>query len=391
MRALLAGLLGSAAGAPGRDVSVYREYSQPISFYDEDGERTEFAALAPDLAALRSVRELQAQEALMGKETLLEMSLGKNESVFAKSAPQPGKLTPPSGRDEGRRRTKSSGQNWLAKSLSLPSLGQTPTNAAAAAISAGARESSWGWLADEVVGATGLQAALSKDVLPEENVDPALAQPKTASGGDSAGGIGSPSANVERLGATVTPSSAEIDRGRMASGQKLPDRAVERSQASVRDLTGLEGGGATLPPGSRTSPGLAEMSQTRQMLADLSANARPDFASLRESLVSPSAGMPGKTDSARPAASPPMTPASGGGASWVGMGGRPTMSSGSIGYGSSGASGWQGGWRAQGTEGRRLTPFDPTPIPLSESVVPAASSPKTRPGSAGGGYKPAWH
>ena len=39
--------------------------------------------------------------------------------------------------------------NWLAKSLSLPALGQTHSNAAMSVIG-GNKESAWGWLADEV-------------------------------------------------------------------------------------------------------------------------------------------------------------------------------------------------------------------------------------------------
>ena len=56
MRAALAGWIACAGGAaPGRDIPVYREYTLPISFYDEQGERAVSAALAPDRVENQSV------------------------------------------------------------------------------------------------------------------------------------------------------------------------------------------------------------------------------------------------------------------------------------------------------------------------------------------------
>ena len=160
MRAALAGLLGCVLGAPGREIPVYREYTQPISFYGEDGEREEFHAAGLDQSMLRSLKDAQAREGMMGRETLLEMTMVSGDPVFGKSAAPAGMGMPiASGAGEGGRRKKDGdGQNWLAKSLVLPSLGQTPTNAAMTAMSAGGKESSWGWLAGEVA-AQGGQAS----------------------------------------------------------------------------------------------------------------------------------------------------------------------------------------------------------------------------------------
>ena len=92
MRAALACLLGAAGSAPGREVPVYREYTVPISFADEPAERTVADAGAPDLAELRSIREIQAREALMGKETLLGLNFSGGSSVFARQEPVSGKM-----------------------------------------------------------------------------------------------------------------------------------------------------------------------------------------------------------------------------------------------------------------------------------------------------------
>jgi len=191
MRAALVVLLGWAAGAPGRDVPVYREYTQPISFYDDSGERTVFGAGAPDLEAIQLVRDAKAQEGLMGKETVLDLNFGKGGSVFGASAPVAGKMAPQVGGGEERRRGSKNepDRNWLAKSLLLPSLGQANSNAAAMAVSAAEGESGWGWLADDLSGQPGEAV---EDWLEPEESDP-LALPEDgrtdpASGDDARAG-----------------------------------------------------------------------------------------------------------------------------------------------------------------------------------------------------------
>ena len=389
MRALLAGLLGSAAGASGRDIPAYREYSQPISFYDDNGERTDFASVAPDVAALRSVRDVQAQEALMGKETLLDMTFGKGESVFAKTGPLPGKLTPPaSGRDETRSGSNSSGQNWLSKSLSLPSLGQASTNAAAAAISAGTTESSWGWLADEVVGAPGLPEELPEELSPEETYDPARAQNKEVPGSEDLRGPAGLAAKANPANAEPGSPGAAADREAGVQAQTPTDRGMARNGASDRNVSG---GNELASATRRNSPAMAEMSQTRQMIAEFSAGARPDFASWREALATPSAEMPGKAVSAPsgPSSAVTLSGQSGSGG-WGAMDNRPIISSGAGSYASPGSSAWQGSWRAQSASESRLSPFEVAPTPI-EAVVPAATPAATRSNPFGGGYKPAWY
>ena len=146
MRAALAvGCAALAGAAAGRDVPVYRECTVPIAFYDEQGERASFGAVAPDLAALRTVKDAQAQAALLGKEAVVELDFVRGGSAFGAAAPVPGKLIPFGAENEPRRsKSSKSDRNWLAKSLALPSLGQTETNAALAALSTDDDESGWG-------------------------------------------------------------------------------------------------------------------------------------------------------------------------------------------------------------------------------------------------------
>jgi hypothetical protein len=392
MQAVLAGLLGCAARAPGRDIPVYREYSQPIFFYDEQGERTEFAALAPDLAARRAVRDSQAQEAMMGKETLLDLTFGNNESVFGRSASPPAMLAPRAGGGEdGRRRKDASGQNWLAKSLSLPSLGQTSTNAAASAMSAGAKESSWGWLADEVAGQTKDDAILPEDRLSAEGYDPASAPSSSSSQKDDPYGKDRAVVLADKKKAESGTSSSGAFPERVENGQKPSDRSTERGEASVRNLAGGDGMASKTMQSYRAAPAMAEMSQTRQMLAEFSAGSRPDFAALRASLLSgpaDSSGSAGASPSGQPSQSSVSSPE--GASLWGSMGSRSAIVSGSMGSSSPGAASWQGNWSAQNAGGGLISRFETAPNPVQEPLIPATKEDTPRPGPSGGGYKPAW-
>jgi hypothetical protein len=389
MRATLACLLGCAAGAPGRDILVYREYTQPISFYDDRGELTAFDGVAPDLLALQSIRDTKAQEGLMGKEAVLELTFGPGGSVFDMQAPISGKASPTAGAgQDGRRKKDDSDRNWLAKSLALPSLGQTSSNAAESAMSAGAGESSWGWLADEVTAQKDDDGApLPENISPEGKFNPLAAQEAALAGGVN------PAAQARAISKTEAEEKEKSDdaaslREPIDAGQKPSDRAVERSDTSARDLSGGDGVAAPTMQSYRAPSAVADMSQTRQMLSEFSAVARPDFAAMRQSLVADSmSAKPSMSDVSSGAGSSP---------GWGGMGSR--SSAGTIlpsgdSQGNSawqGARGWQGGWNAQNAGGSLPTRFDNLSDPAPAAASPAATGANSRPGASSGGYKPGW-
>ena len=143
-------LVGCAFAAGSQGIPVYREYSQPIAIYDESGHLASGGEVAVDVRARKMMRDAKAQEALLGQETLWDMTFSSSESVFGKASSPPMAVpAPAAGGGEGRRRKGGADDNWLAKSLSLPALGQTHSNAAMSVIG-GNKESAWGWLADEV-------------------------------------------------------------------------------------------------------------------------------------------------------------------------------------------------------------------------------------------------
>ena len=367
MRAALACLLGAAGGAPGREVPVYREYTVPISFADEPEERTVADAGAPDLVALRSIRDVQAREALMGKETLLGVSFSGGSSVFGQQAPVPGKMAPPTGGDDGRRKKRNeSSQNWLVKSLSLPALGQATSNTATTVLSVEGNESGWGWLVDEVAKSSGGAARSQEEVISEaEESNPFLR--------DRAAALAQ-AGNAEALPNNSVPKeNADPDRywpNRNALSGTEPVRPGRSGQA-LADFSA--------PKDYRVSAAAAGgMSQTRELIAGFSGGARPDFASLRESLAGAAAN---------PSDGEKIVPSNLGADLFssesrlsAGSGGVPTRSG-------AGAS-WQGEWSASGVEASVLPRLE-TPATTAVPASTPVSAP--RPGFSSGGYKPAWY
>jgi hypothetical protein len=395
MRVALAGLLGCAAGAPGRDIPVYREYTLPVLFYDERGEVTAFNAAGPDLAALQSVRDMKAREGLIGKEILLDLTFKSGASVFGGQAPPTGKMAPRVDGGADRRQENDSGRNWLAASLSLPGLGQAPTNAAESVMSSGAKESSWGWLADDVASQPG-EAARRDELRAEEEFNPAAAQEAAIMEGNNPFGTDRAAANAAKETEKVEqePSTSAAFPEGVDTGQKPSDQATERSEASTRDM---EGGGrmaSSTIKDSRVSPFVAEMSQTHQMISELSVGSRPDFsASFRTTAIGAPAGSGSGAEREISGRSGPDFPSSAGGATdWGTLGSHQGFSSSSMGAAAPAVPSWGGGWSAQNAEGgggissRFESPSDPTPAP----VVPVPPSGSSRPGTSSGGYKPAW-
>ena len=373
MRAALACLLGVAGSAPGREVPVYREYTVPISFADESGERTMADAGAPDLAERRSIREIQAREALMGKEALLGLTFSGGSSVFGQQEPVPGKMAPPAGGDDGRRNKRNeSSQSWLVKSLSLPALGQASSNAASTVMAVDGNESGWGWLVDEVAKSSGGAARSQEDVISEaEDSNPYLR--------DQAAALAQ-AGRAEALPNTSFPNERTVQDRYSPNQNELsgpePGRFGRPGQA-LADFSA--------PKDYRVSAAAAGgMSQTREILAGFSGGARPDFASLRKSLagataepsdgekiVSANLGADRSSSENRGAGDPGGVPFSGG---------VPTRSG-------AGAS-WRGGWGTSSGEASVLPRLE-TPAP---TAIPAATPVDTsRPGFSSGGYKPAWY
>lgn len=373
MRAALACLLGAAGGAPGREIPVYREYTVPISFAAAPGERLAGEAGAPDLTELRSIREVQARDALLGKETLLGLNFSGGSSAFGKQAPVPGKMAPPTGGDDGRRSKRNDvGQNWLVKSIQLPALGQTPSNAASPVMALDEYESGWGWLVDEVAKSADGVAAPQEELRAEtEEFNPFLRDRATAL---------APAGN-----ANASPNKSSVPEN---AGQ---DRSLSNPNArSGAEPVRPDGSGQALadfsaPKDYRVSLDAAGgLSQTRQLIAEFAGAARPDFTSLRESLAGATAG---------PADEEEILPANAG-ADRLSGAARPSAGSGGSAFagGASMRSGdgvsWQGGWSASGVEASVLPRLE-TP---SATALPAATpvgSP--RPGLSSGGYKPAWY
>lgn len=386
MRAALLGLLGCAASAPGREIPVHREYTRPISFYDEQGERAALDEAAPDVAALQSAMDARAQEGLMGKETLLDLTFGSGGSVFAKQAPLAGPVSPASdGSETGTRRRKPDGseRNWLVKSLTLPNLGQTSGNAAKAAMSSGAKESNWGWLADEVASQANAPEALLENLSPEEEFNPAAAQEKALAGNATPTEAGRTSSRTD--GEAAEPENAASFPARTDAGQKPSDRAAERTAASALDLSGGTRAASATMHSYRSSAPMAEMSQTRQLIAELSAGARNDLASLQASLRD-GGSIDSGGGSDRMAASrslPELSPRAGaGGGAWMGADRRASLGSGLAREGAQGPALWQGGWNAQNAAGSGLARFDnrSSPTPPALSPVPLRGNP--RPGAS---------
>ena len=372
MRAALACLVGCAGSASGRDIPVYREYTVPIAFADGEGGGTATeAAAAPDLAVLRSIRDDQAREAMVGKETLLGLAFVRGSSVFGGQAPLPGKMSPPAGGDDARqRRNKESGQNWLVKSLSLPSLGQATSDAAASALSVDEKPSGWGWLVDEVAKSSDGRTDAQEEELPDAEESNPFLRDRTAS--------------VEQDGKADSLSDRSVPREDAVQDRYSPDRnALSGKEPERSDQPEQGRADVTAPKDYRVSfDAAAGMSQTRSLIAEISGDSRIDFTSLRESLVGVSADKSGMEEPVQISRKELDLP------SGVGL---------SAGKGSDPAafefiqsprpeSAWQGGWD---TPGSSVLPSLETP---SSTVLPAPAPAETSiPVIPSGGYKPAWY
>ncbi len=386
------GLLGCVVCAWGQDIPVYREYTRPIFFYDERGERMEFGEAAPDVVALQSMRDAKAQEVLMGKETLMEMSFGVGKSVFDSPAPirATGGATSSSGDGSGRAQKNSSERNWLVKSLKLPNLGQESGDPAKRAMASGSKDSSWGWLADEVATQDTVEL---ENGMPGDELFPLTPQELSLAGlNPTTEGMRSGSKEKEE---TKENNNSSSFPDRTEVGQKPSDLAAERSLNSARELSGGTREASATMKNYRTSIPVAEMSQTRKMIDEMSAGARGDLASLQASIRDIRASdSRGQTEQkAMPSlGTPNLSTRAMEGGGWKASAPRAPTGAGEFGGSTAGSgSSWQGGWNSQSSGNGSVSRMTPLPDPTPAAVTPASSRATPLPGISSGGYKPGWY
>lgn len=385
-------LLGPALGAGNPDFPVYREYSQPIAIYDASGHLTPAGNVAVDVAAVKQMRDGKAQEALLGRETLWDLTFSDRESVLETPAPLP--PMPIARGDDGRRRKGTADDNWLAQSLSLPSLGQSHSNAAMHAMSSG-KDSAWGWLADEIARNEELEFS-EEDLLRAEAE--ALRQH-----------VGGSAELENRLGATAEraieymPTTDEMTTAQRSAMIRDMEKEKVTVGTEPSGLAGVVNPSTSVFSGEQAAR--TEMAQTRQMLADLAGPARPEFPSLRETLGGTEGAARGDPDGRKPDVTPARQSerptldfstrrASGGGlnlptASPFADAARGPATAG-------GAAAWKtdwsqpglsGDWAGGGPRGWGQPPSQPTPAGRPGLQPPSP----TRAIQFDSGYKPAWH
>ena len=372
MRAVAAGLLGCAAGAAGREIPVHREYTRPIVFTDHRGGTWMFAAEAAGLDAQRALKSAQAKEALLGRETLFDITFGKSGAALlapARAAP----VSLPGPAERPRREDGDADRNWLSQSLTLPGLGQTSTNAAAAAISAGDEESDWGWLADAVSGRSPEMDGRADEMLADENQDMSDSAAALQDMAKAFAGRDGESARPERESAAADPLTAAAFPDPANLAPEAPAAAWGGGPAAAREWGGRREAASATAPAAWSGPAIAGMDQTRKVLDELSAGFRPDFTAMRDSLIGSGAAPAWGGSPAQPAAAVstrlrPDTPPAG-----------------------RNPSAWQGGWTGQSPGMGFADRFGGGTAPVVPSAVPAERRGSPRPDISSGGTKPGWY
>jgi len=339
----------------------------------------------PDQTMLESLRSTKAQEAYLGKETILDLGFESGRSVFSSRRPAAAVTVSSASSDRRRRKKKESGQNWLAGSLSLPSLGQSSSNAAASALSAGAPDSEWGWLADEVSGQPNDIPALTEDFLTEEELSLGFS-PEEARSADPSNPY---STKYTESSSSFRDDDARGMAGHFSNDERTGADAADPSLDQTRDAAPEWGStrlaGSALKDYSAPS-GMAGMSQTRAVISDWSAGVRSDFSSLP---TVGSRGTPaGMRDRSSSLGSPGVLDA-GSPSIWRGSS---AMGASSAGFSSSTRTpSWKGGWSANSAGASRPSQFQTVSEPIPNLVIPASSSERFKPSTSSGGYKPAWY
>ena len=324
----------------------------------------------------------------MGKETLLELTFGPGGWVPGAKGGAPVLAPPPAGEGSGGRRAKDdTDRNWLVKSLTLPHLGQATNNAAKSAMEADEKETGWGWLADEVtLRAEEAAEELPPEILPEEGLGPKTPQEVARAGG-------LPSAGEKPAGARAgeeggAPATAADFPDRAEAGQKPTDRAAEREEASARDLSGGTREASGTMASFRETRAVAEMSQTRRMIDELSAGVRAELSAWRTPVPQevPGSGAGAGADrigAGRGAGD--WTSLSGGAGVRVGEAGRFSAGSTLPGGRGGGSAAWGGGWNATPAGESGLSRLGEASVPAPAVVVPVPARGESLPGAAGRG------
>jgi len=379
-------LLICAVAGWARDIPVYREYTRPVQFYDDRGrDVTAEEGIGPDQAALQAMRDSKAREAYLGKETLLDMSFESGKSVFARKR-RPTAAIPSHGSGSGektrRRNPDVSEKNWLAQSLTLPSLGLASSNAAGSARSEESPGSRWGWLADGVSGDPTAGRSLSEEGLQKE-WNPSGLPDQGLSGQPNP--YASETASSSDFGESDTMRSAGAFRDEPRAGAESSGTASDRKAASFREW----GGGARADSFPRTDygapSGIAELSQTRELISEWAVGARQDFSAVA-TVGARGNGASLGGGSASGVSSHAMdvrTPNRWGGAPSFGLSSGSRISSGR-------SSSWKGGWQANPVGASRPSQFQSLSDPVPNPVVPVSSPGLPPPSTSSGGYKPAW-
>ncbi|NLG36149.1 MAG: hypothetical protein GX548_12430 [Lentisphaerae bacterium] len=384
-----AGLLGCALGASGRSLPVYREYTRPIVFYDDMGRRTEFDGIAPDVAARQMLRDAPAQESLLGKETILEMTMQSGGMAFgAKSSPAP--MPVPSGEGERRREGEDTGRNWLLHSLTLPSLGQASSNVAQSAIRQEG-ESSWGWLADEISGKGETDVRGWLDGEDEQMELETAARDAVNPFGDDR------QAQPTELSGENLPEAGDMPAWDERAGA-MPERTAEWVSAPGGDVSGPGDRVVEAPRRWGASAGVAEMTQTRRILTGPASVPRAEafgFGGAADKGESSERGMDwpsGRTLGMGGASSSQSTAVP----AWGGLGMRSMTQPDGIGGGAGAGAGaggratWQGGWKLGGGDSRTTFRLEglPSPVPTGRETAPAREMPRA---GSGSGARPGWY
>ena len=390
---VLACAAGWGLNSAAREIPVHREYTQPVLFYDERGEKMAFGDAAPDVVALQSMRDTKAREILMGRETLMEMSLGAGKSVFDEPAPlKAAGAAALGGGDGSRGKTNPSERNWLVKSLRLPNLGQESGDPAKTAMASGTGNSGWGWLADEVASQDAENETGPEEILQGEELLPLTPQEMARVGMDPV---------KESLRTNSKPK--ENSNGKSESSS-FPNRAGGEQKNSNTETERLANTGRDVPAGFRetstsiktyrTAGPIAEMSQTRKIIDEMSAGSRGGMASLQDSIRNMRAtDFMGRSEqkTAAAVAAPVFSSRAMEDGDRKIADGRPLVGSGWSGAGTAGsASSWRGGWNSQGGEKSGLSRMGSLPDPAPGVVAPASSRATPLPGISSGGYKPGW-
>ena len=260
-------------------------------------------------------------------------------------------------------------------------------------MSSGAGDSNWGWLADEVASQDSTGDAGTENGLPGDDLLPLTPQEMALAGMDPV---------KESLRANSKPKEESKEKGepssfpdRAEAGPKTPDWDNERSANTDPYVpAGIREPSAAMKS-YRTSSPVAEMSQTRKMIDEMSAGSRAGIASLQDSIRDLRAtdflGRP--EQKAALAGAAPVSPSrSVEGGDWKVAGSRPAVGGVWSGAGAAGsASSWQGGWNSQAGEKSSWSKLGTLPDPAPAVAAPVSSRATPLPGISSGGYKPGWY